>query len=87
MEFGLNYTSAMSVLDFFERELKPVGFFNKQGRCHLVLDSGWNALSDEQLRKYADRCKELGFVAGIYTTPFTYWGGEDAVLNNNGWEG
>ena len=87
MEFGLNYTSAMSVLDFFERELKPVGFFNKQGRCHLVLDSGWNALSDEQLRKYADRCKELGFVAGIYTTPFTYWGGEDAVLNNNEWEG
>ncbi|MEE0907740.1 MAG: alpha-galactosidase, partial [Muribaculaceae bacterium] len=87
MEFGLNYTSAMSVLDFFERELKPVGFFNKQGRCHLVLDSGWSALSDEQLRKYADRCKELGFVAGIYTTPFTYWGGEDAVLNNNEWEG
>lgn len=77
----------LGVFDFFERELKPVGFFNKQGRCHLVLDSGWSALSDEQLRKYADRCKELGFVAGIYTTPFTYWGGEDAVLNNNEWEG
>ena len=87
MEFGLNYTSAMSVLDFFERELKPVGFFNKQGRCHLVLDSGWNALSDEQLKKYADRCKELGFVAGIYTTPWSYWGSEQQILNNDEWEG
>lgn len=87
MEFGLNYTSAMSLLDFFEKELKPVGFYNKQGRCHLVLDSGWNALTDEQLREYANRCKELGFVAGIYTTPFTYWGGEDAVTGNYEWEG
>lgn len=85
MEWGLNYNSAMSLLDFFEKELKPVGFHNKQGRCHIVLDSGWNALDDNQLRKFANKCKELGFVAGIYDTPFSYWGSEDDCKNNNYW--
>lgn len=85
MEWGLNYNSAMSLLDFFEKELKPVGFHNKKGRCFMVLDSGWNALDDNQLRKFADKCKELGFVAGIYDTPFSYWGSEDDCKNNNYW--
>ena len=85
MEFGLNYQSAMSVLDFFEKELIPVEFFNKNGRCHIVLDSGWDALNDTQLRYFANKCKQLGFVAGIYTTPFTYWGSESQVNNNEYW--
>lgn len=85
MEWGLNYNSAMSLLDFFEKELLPVGFHNKKGRCHIVLDSGWNALDDNQLRKFANKCKELGLVAGIYDTPFSYWGGEDDCKNNNYW--
>lgn len=85
MEFGLNYQSAMSVLDFFEKELIPVEFFNKNGRCHIVLDSGWDALNDAQLRNFAKKCKQLGFVAGIYTTPFTYWGSESQVNNNEYW--
>lgn len=85
MEWGLNYNSAMSLLDFFEKELKPVGFHNKKGRCFMVLDSGWNALDDNQLRKFANKCKELGFVAGIYDTPFSYWGSEDDCKNNSYW--
>lgn len=87
MEWGLNYNSAMSLLDFYEKELKPLGFGNKAGRCYIVLDSGWDALNDTQLRKFADKCKELGFVAGIYTTPFSYWGSEDDCRNNKAWEG
>ena len=87
MEFGLNYTSAMSVLEFFEKELLPLGFYNQQGRCMMVLDSGWDALNDDQLRKYAEKCKSLGIAAGIYTTPFSYWGSESDCINNNEWEG
>lgn len=87
MAFGLNYKSAMSLLDFFAKELLPVGFKNREGRCHIVLDSGWNALNDEQLAAFVARCKELGCVPGIYTTPFSYWGGEDAVAGNSDWEG
>ena len=88
MEFGLNYESAMSVLDYFEKELLPKGFHNKQGRCHMVLDSGWSALCDEQLKAYADKCKSLGIVPGIYTTPFSYWGSEQDFANpDRMWEG
>lgn len=86
MEWGLNYNSVMSMLDFFENELKPLGFANKQGRCHIVLDSGWNLLGDDNaLRRFVNRCKELGYVPGIYDTPFSYWGGEDNCKNNEYW--
>ena len=87
MEWGLNYNSVMSMLDFFEKELKPLGFGNKKGRCHIVLDSGWDALNDNELRKFADRCHELGCAAGIYTTPFSYWGSEDDCKQNKDWVG
>lgn len=87
MEFGLNYTSAMSVLDFFEKELLPVGFHNNNGRTLMVLDSGWNALNDQQLKEYADKCKSLNMAPGIYTTPFSYWGSEQNAINNDSWEG
>lgn len=87
MEFGLNYTSAMSVLEFFEKELLPVGFTNKNGRTLMVLDSGWNALNDQQLKAYADKCKSLNMAPGIYTTPFSYWGSEQNAINNDSWEG
>lgn len=87
MEFGLNYTSAMSVLDFYERELLPLNFHNKYGRTLMVLDSGWDALNDGQLREYVKKCESLDMVPGIYTTPFSYWGSEQDAINNNTWEG
>ena len=87
MEWGLNYNSVMSMLDFFERELKPLDFANKQGRCHIVLDSGWDFLNDDELRRFTARCKELGYVPGAYTTPFSYWGSEQDCINNIDWAG
>lgn len=87
MEWGLNPKSVMSVLDFFEKELKPVNFCNRDGRCYIVLDSGWNLIGDDDLRRFTARCRELGYAAGAYTTPFSYWGGEDAILRNDEWEG
>ena len=87
MEFGLNYTSAMSVLDFFEKELLPKGFCNDKGRCLIVLDSGWGALNDDQLRDFVRKCKDLGVVPGIYTTPFSYWGSPEDGKTDRIWEG
>lgn len=87
MEFGLNYNSAMSVLEFYEKELLPAGFHNNSGRTLMVLDSGWDALNDSQLKSYVDKCKSLNMVPGIYTTPFSYWGSEQDAINNNQWEG
>ncbi len=87
MEWGLNRKSCLSVIDFFGKELLPAGFCNKDGRCFIVLDSGWNALSDDDLRAFVTKCKELGMAAGAYTTPFSYWGGEDAIKRNDEWNG
>lgn len=87
MEWGLNRKSCLSVLDFFEKELLPKGFHNEKGRCFIVLDSGWNILSDDDLRAFVAKCKELGIAAGAYTTPFSYWGGEDGILHNDEWNG
>lgn len=87
MEFGINYKSVMSVLDFFEKELYPVGFHNAKGRTLLVLDSGWSYLSPDELREFTRRCKELGFVPGAYSTPFSYWGSVNDAKNNVMWEG
>ncbi|MDE5983464.1 MAG: hypothetical protein K2G92_10215, partial [Duncaniella sp.] len=87
MEWGLNRKSCLSVIDFFGKELLPAGFCNKDGRCFIVLDSGWNALSDDDLRAFVAKCKELGMAAGAYTTPFSYWGGEDAIKRNDEWNG
>lgn len=87
MEFALNYESAMSVLDFYERELLPAGFVNDNGRTLMVLDSGWTALNDDQLREYVKKCKSLNMVPGIYTTPFSYWGSEQDAIDNRDWEG
>lgn len=87
MEFALNYESAMSVLDFYEKELIPAGFTNNDGRTLMVLDSGWGALNDEQLREYVAKCKRNNMVPGIYTTPFSYWGSEQDAIDNRDWEG
>lgn len=87
MEFALNYQSVMSMLDFYEKELLPVGFGNDKGRLLMVLDSGWTALTDDQLRDYVRKCKSLGMVPGIYTTPFSYWGSEQDAIDNKEWEG
>ena len=77
----------MSVLDFYEKELLPVGFYNEKGRTLMVLDSGWNALNDQQLVNYVNKCKVSQYGARIYTTPFSYWGSEQDAVNNNTWEG
>lgn len=87
MEFALNYESAMSLLDFYEKELIPAGFTNDNGRTLMVLDSGWGALNEEQLKNYVAKCKSLNMVPGIYSTPFSYWGSEQDAIDNRDWEG
>ena len=87
MEFALNYESAMSLLDFYEKELIPAGFTNESGRTLMVLDSGWGALNDDQLREYVAKCKKNNMVPGIYGTPFSYWGSEQDAIDNREWEG
>lgn len=82
MEAQLNYTSAMSLLDFFEQEIKPTGFSGEDGACWIVLDSFWDNMSRMERRQFAARCKELGFHPGIYHTPFSLWCGDDSEISD-----
>ncbi len=85
-EAQLNYTSTMSVLDFFEKELKPVGFAGEDGVCWMVLDSFWDNMSRMERRDFARRCKDMGYRPGIYHTPFSLWCGSDSEISDYGFE-
>jgi alpha-galactosidase len=76
MQFKLNYQKAVEVSDFFAQELQPRGF-QDDGVVYIGLDSGWNAMTDEQLKQFVDHCHSNHQEAGIYFTPFTSWGGND----------
>jgi alpha-galactosidase len=79
----LTYAMAISVSDFFARELQPQSF-NNEGQLYIGLDSYWDRLSDEQLKLFVQRCRQNGQEAGIYWAPFTYWGGDDARVVEGG---
>ncbi len=81
-EAQLNYTSTMSVLDYFEKELKPLDFAGEDGVCWMILDSFWDNMSRTERRQFAQRCKALGYRPGIYTTPFSLWCGTDDEISD-----
>lgn len=85
-EAQLNFTSTMSVLDFFEREIKPTGFAGEDGVCWMVLDSFWDNMSRMERRQFAQRCKEMGYRPGIYHTPFSLWLGSDSEVSDYPYE-
>lgn len=85
-EAQLNFTSTMSVLDFFEKEIKPTGFGGEDGVCWMVLDSFWDNMSRMERRQFAQRCKEMGYRPGIYHTPFTIWLGNDDEVSDYPYE-
>jgi alpha-galactosidase len=68
MQFKLNYQKAVEVSDFFARELQPRGF-QDDGVVYIGLDSGWNAMTDEQLKEFVNHCHANHQEAGIYLTP------------------
>ncbi len=76
----------MSVLDFFDKEIKATGFAGENGVCWMVLDSFWDNMSRMERRQFADRCKEMGYRPGIYHTPFSLWLGSDAEVSDYPYE-
>lgn len=73
LQQSVNYTDVIAASDFFHTNLQPQGFSNG-GTVYINLDSFWDNLSDSQLQQFVDHCHSNGQKAGIYWTPFVFWG-------------
>ncbi|MBB6693555.1 alpha-galactosidase [Cohnella xylanilytica] len=87
MPFGWNSWSAVAdKLDYdvyvqtsdFLRSLKDGGFEN-DGVVYVNFDSFWTSLSENQLRQAVKHVNGNGQKAGIYWTPFAFWGQDPNV--------
>lgn len=74
LQFRLNYENASQVADYLRDRLQGNSFHTADNTLYVGLDSGWNAMSEEQLSAFTARCRANGQQAGIYWTPFTDWG-------------
>ena len=81
IQTAINYDDAIAVSDFFHTNLQANGFANS-GTVYINLDSYWSNLSNSQLQQFASYCHTNGQKAGIYWTPFVYWGTADQGSNS-----
>ena len=70
---GVSYSNATAVSAFISSYLQTNNF-NDGGVVYINLDSYWSNLSTQQLESFANSCHANGQKAGIYWTPFVYWG-------------
>lgn len=74
----LDYALYVSTSDFL-RMLYAPGFHN-DGVVYINFDSFWTSLTEEQLRDAVAHVQANGQKAGIYWTPFTFWGHDAGVV-------
>ncbi|NOS68581.1 MAG: hypothetical protein HOP33_01445 [Verrucomicrobia bacterium] len=70
---GVNLSNASAASWFIKTNLQSNHFHN-QGVAYINLDSYWDNFSDAQLVQFTSLCHSNGQRAGIYHSPFVYWG-------------
>jgi hypothetical protein len=78
---GVTYSNATAASSFIKNSLQT-SQFNNQGAVYINLDSFWDNLNDAQLTQFASFCHSNGQKAGIYWTPFVYWGTAEQGSNS-----
>jgi alpha-galactosidase len=78
---AVSYSNATAASSFIKSRLQTNNF-NDNGSVYINLDSYWDNLSDAQLIQFANCCHTNGQKAGIYWTPFVYWGTADQGSNS-----
>lgn len=85
----VSYSNATAASTFIKSNLQNTNF-NNQGVVYINLDSYWSNLSDSQLQQFARFCHTNGQKAGIYWTPFVYWGsasqGSNTTMTGTGYK-
>ncbi len=73
LQTGINYTEATNASAFIRQNLQS-NAFNNNGLIYVNLDSYWDNMSAAQLQAFVNYCHANGQKAGIYWTPFVWWG-------------
>lgn len=73
LENTINYEKYINTSDFIKNELQHRGFNNKD-IVYVNYDAFWTSLSKEQLSGSVKHVNRNGQKAGIYYTPFAFWG-------------
>ena len=77
---SINYNDAITVSDFIQANLQSNNF-NNNGTIYVNLDSYWSNLDPSQLYNFVQTCQANGQKAGIYWTPFVWWGAATNATN------
>lgn len=81
---NISYPAAVAVSDSIHTNLEKYGFTNG-GTVYVNLDSYWNNLwtdwSGTNLQNFVAHCHANGQKAGIYFTPFAFWGNASDATN------
>ena len=81
----INHAKAIAVSDYIYNNLQPTNF-NDNGTVYVNLDSYWDNLSSSELVDFVNHCHANGQKAGIYWSPWVWWG-SPANLSNSVVEG
>lgn len=77
---SVSYSNAAAVANFIKSDLQT-NHFHDRGVVYVNLDSFWDNLSDPQLTQFVNLCHGNGQKAGIYWTPFVFWGTPEQGTN------
>lgn len=73
LESTINYSKYIKTSDFIKEELQQKGFSN-ENVVYVNYDSFWTSLAKEKLAESVRHVNKNGQKAGIYFTPFAFWG-------------
>lgn len=81
----LSFDKAVSVSNYFKDHIQNLSF-NNEGNIYINLDSYWDNMTDQRLTDLVQLIHSNGQKAGIYYSPFVYWGNnmEQEVEGTNG---
>lgn len=80
LAFRLNADNFEKTGQFLREVLRPAGYEN-QGRTYMNLDAGWSAIPEDRLVSLVQKLHEGGQKAGIYDSPFAFFGKDEDIEN------
>lgn len=81
VQFDINYDTAVGISQYVKDNFQDTWQADGEN-VYINLDSGWDFLSDEELKSFADYCHSNNQKAGAYWGPFVCWLNEEEMKEN-----